>query len=96
MEGGVVGEGGLSVSGEDSLPVAIARVESKLDHLLVRQDAIGKQVDAVEARLREVEQEANALKRTQEERVPWTAVISAVAAAVALGLVIAERLFSGS
>lgn len=85
----------MSLDTGDSLPIALARVESKLDHLLLRQDAIGKQVDAIEERLREVEQEANALKRAAGQRVPWTAALSAIAAALALGFVIAEQLFSG-
>ena len=76
----------------DSVPIALARLESKLDHLLVRQDSIGKQIDEVEGRLREVERDATALKQAYESRLPWTAVVSALCAALAFGFVIAERL----
>ena len=79
---------------EHDLNLAIARVEGKLDHLLIQQNAIGKQVDSVEDRLRMVEQDTATLKNQAATKSPWAAIVSAVAAVTAIAFVIAEQLFT--
>ena len=80
--------------------LALARVEGKLDAIIASSAALTVTVNDLDRRVRDVETSMATMKQQLAEidsqkpaKTNWTAVASTIAACLAVGLVIAERLF---
>ena len=84
----------------ESWEVALARLEGKIDTMVALSTAMQSTVTDLDRRVRDVETSMATMKQQLAEidsqkpaKTNWTAVASTIAACLAVGLVIAERLF---
>ena len=87
-------------SADSSSEVSLARLEGKLDAIIASNAALTVTVNDLDRRVRDVETSMATMKQQLAEidsqkpaKTNWTAVASTIAACLAVGLVIAERLF---
>ena len=87
-------------SADSSWEVSLARLEGKLDAIIASNAALTSTVTDLDRRVRDVETSMASMKQQLAEidsqkpaKTNWTAVASTIAACLAVGLVIAERLF---
>ena len=88
-------------SADSSWEVSLARLEGKLDAIIASNAALTSTVTDLDRRVRDVEQSMATMKqqltemeRHEAPRANWVGVMSAVVAAITLGFIIAERLFT--
>ena len=88
-------------SADSSWEVSLARLEGKLDAIITSTAALTSTVTDLDRRVRDVEQSMATMKqqltemeRHEAPRANWVGVMSAVVAAITLGFIIAERLFT--
>ena len=86
---------------DSSWEVSLARLEGKLDAIIASNAALTVSVNDLDRRVRDVEQSMATMKqqltemeRHEAPRANWVGVMSAVVAAITLGFIIAERLFT--
>ncbi|MBK8168300.1 MAG: hypothetical protein IPK64_20315 [bacterium] len=87
-------------SADSSWEVSLARLEGKLDAIIASNAALTVSVNGLDRRVRDVETSMATMKQQLAEidsqkpaKTNWTAVASTIAACLAVGLVIADRLF---
>lgn len=86
----------------DSWQVALARVEGKLDAIITSNAALASSVTDMDRRLRSTETDIAGMRQQLAEiesreppRVSWVAIVSAIAAVVAVLLVLGDRIYQG-
>ena len=86
---------------DDSWAVSLARLEGKLDAIIASNAALTVTVNDLDRRVRDVEQNMATMRqqlteidRQKPPRTNWAVVTSTLAACLAVGLVIAEKLFT--
>jgi len=85
----------------ESWRVALARVEGKIDTMVelatrmqVAVNDLDRRVRDVETSMARVKQQLSEIERHEAPRTNWVGVMSSVVAAIAVALVVAERLFA--
>ena len=86
---------------DSSWEVSLARLEGKLDAIIASNAALTVSVNDLDRRVRDVETSMATMKQQliaeidsqKPAKTNWTAVASTIAACLAVGLVIADRLF---
>lgn len=82
---------------DDTLPVALARLEGKVDALLASLNLLNVSIHDLDTRVREVEREVAALKQQQVDvtapKVAWPVVAGALAAAATLVWLVFKEIF---
>lgn len=81
--------------------IALARVEGKLDAIITANAALTVSVTDIDRRVRDVEitvaamrQQLTEIEQHEAPRVNWTAIVSTLAAVLAVALIIGDRIYS--
>ncbi len=90
----------MSTDGREDWRIALARVEGKLDAIITSNAALASSVTDMDRRLRDAETGIAAMRQQLAEiesheppRVSWVAIVSAIAAVVAVLLVLGDRIY---
>lgn len=76
------------------IPIALARLEAKLDMLIMSERDLTNELENLDSRLRSVERDVTGLTQFHANQAPkpgWTTIVAASVAVLSFGFILLER-----